>query len=82
MENMPRRLAEDRTRMHEAASVIPPNHDGQKLTESMTLEFWTDAEGREHVEITSMHPMTPLAAKGYLHDAIYSLVHLEEIATR
>ena len=82
MDGMPRRLADDRTRMQEAAPVIPPNHDGQKLTESMTLEFWTDDQGREHVEITSMHPMSPLEAKGYLHDALYSLVHLEEIATR
>lgn len=81
MEGMPRRLAEDRTRMHEAP-VIPPHHDGQTLTESMQLEFWSDADGRMHVEISSLHPMTPLQAKGYLHDALYSLVHTEEIATR
>ena len=80
MDRLPKRLGKERSRTQEA-TVTSTEHEGRILSDSMHLHFWTDADGRQHVEITSRNPMTPLQAKGLLHDALYSLVHTEEIAT-
>lgn len=76
---LPRRLAEDLSRSERLATDMKSANDERVLTDSMTINFWTDPDGRQHIEVTSDREMTPLQAKGLLHDALYSLVHTEEI---
>ena len=87
---MPKRLAEARRTSRELSRKLSEAHtvfcgegdaasaESRNDCESVTINSWTNAQGRHCVEVVSDHEMTVLEAKGLLHDAVYALAHADD----
>lgn len=87
---MPKRLAEARSAseklsldLAEAFTVLPGNThmmtaESRPICDSVVVNVWTDVHGRQSLEVVSNREMSVLEAKGFLHDALYTLAHAED----
>lgn len=89
---IPKRLAEARrtskrlSRELTQAYTVLPCADHETTTElradcdSVVINVWSNAEGRQCLEITSNRELTVLETKGLIHDALYALAHADDSA--
>jgi hypothetical protein len=89
---MPRRLAERRRVSEKLPGSLAgayrilrgDREDAQAMAppacESVTINVWTNAEGRPCLEIVGNRDLSVLETKGLLHDALWAIAHAEENA--